>query len=233
MNTGYATIITPIGGDAEALKHFLRTEVEPLFDGVKPREILKCRPRFRFDRIATLHFCSFTMLDGDAEFPPCLVFEATFDGSLDHFLDALLHVAPGAIDEIYRHCQDYPASGCANPELVKTYLARHDEGAHAFYLGSPGRTVAQIKDEAQTYDALANSVCQPWSRHKAMPATFAGIRQELHDAISNEPGYRWAAQSMAAVPWEVAWRKAVPVVCGDSGVACAMSMTENGRSLAQ
>jgi len=30
VNTGYATIITPIGeGHAEGLKHFLRTEVEP------------------------------------------------------------------------------------------------------------------------------------------------------------------------------------------------------------
>ena len=129
MNTGYATVITPIDGEdhARALKLFLRTEIEPLFDGAAPGKILKCRPRFPFDRIGTLHFCSFTVLDGDAEFPPCLVFEATFDGSLDHFLDALLHVAPGAIDEIYRHCQGYPASGCANPELVKTYLARRDE----------------------------------------------------------------------------------------------------------
>jgi hypothetical protein len=63
----------------------------------------------------------------------------------------------------------------------------------------------------QFYDALANSVCRPRSRHKAMPATFAGIQQELRDVIRNQPGYRWAAQHMTAVPWEVAWRKAVPV----------------------
>jgi hypothetical protein len=210
VNTGYATIITPIVGEeaSEALKHFLRTAVEPRFDRDEPREILKCRPRFPFDRIGSLHFCSFAVLDGDAEFPPCLVFEATFDGSLDHFLDALLEVAPGAIDEIYRHCQGYPASGCAIPELAKKYLARHDKGAHTFYFGSPGRTVAQIKGETQIYDAMANSVCRPWSRHKAMPATFAGILQELRDVILNEPGHRWAQQT-AVAPWEVAWRKAV------------------------
>jgi hypothetical protein len=212
VKTGYATIITSIvEGHAEALKDFLRTEVEPIFARNEPREILKCQPRFPFDRIGSLHFCSFVVLDGDVEFPPCLVFEATFDGSLDRFLDALLEVAPGAIDEIYRHCEGYPASGRAIPELVKTYLARHDEGAHTFYFGSPGRTVAEIKDEAQTYDALANAVCEPWSRHKAMPATFAGILQELRDVIRNQPGYRWAALHMTAVPWEVAWRKAVPV----------------------
>jgi len=222
VNTAYATIITPIGKEhTQALKHFLRTEVEPLFDRDEPHEILKCRPRFAFDRIASLHFCSFAVLDGDAEFPPYLVFEATFDGSLDHFLDGLLEVAPDAIDEIYRHCEGYPASGCAISELVKTYLTRHDEGAHTFYLGSPGRTVAQIKGEAQVRDALANSVCRPWSRHKAMPATFASILRELGDVIRNEPGHRWAQQT-AAVPWEVAWRKAVPVavVLAVLGAAC-------------
>jgi hypothetical protein len=226
VNTGYATIITPISGKepAEALKHFLRTEVDPLFNPDEPREILKCRPRFSFDKIGRLHFCSFAVLDGDVEFSPCLVFEATFDGSLDNFLDALLRVAPGAIDEIYRHCEGYPVSGCGNAELVKKYLARHDEGAHAFYLGSPGRTVAQVKDEAQVRDVLANSVCQPWSRHKAMPPTFAGIQQELQDVICNEPGHGRGAQHTAAVPWEVAWREAVPVaaVVAVLGAACLL-----------
>jgi len=227
VNTGYVTIITPIvEGHADALKHFLRTEVEPIFDRNDPREILKCRPRFPFDRIGTLHFCSLTVLDGDAEFPPYLVFEATFDGSLDYFLDALLQVAPDTIDEIYRHCDDYPASGRAIPELVKNYLARHDEGAHTFYFRSPGRTVAQIEGEAQVYDAVANSVCRPWSRHKAMPATFAGIQQELQDTTSKEAGLRWAQQT-AAVAWEVAWRKALPVaaVLVVLGMACVLGVS--------
>jgi hypothetical protein len=225
MNTGYATIITQIatGEHAEALKHFLRTDIEPLFDPDEPREILKCRPRFPFDRIASLHFCSFAVLDRDPDFPPCLVFEATFDGSVDRFLDALLEVAPGAIDEIYRHCRGYPASGCATPELVKKYLARHDKGADTFYFGSPGRTVAQIKGEAQVRDALADSVCQPWSRHKAMPATFTGILQELADVIRNTPGHR-RVQRTAAAPWEVAWRKAVPIAAVLTALVVACSL---------
>jgi hypothetical protein len=216
MNAGYATIITPILRGEEhakeeytkALKCFLRTEVEPLYD---PAEILKCKPRFPFDKIESLHFCSFTVLEGDAEFPPCLVFEATFDGPRDIFLNALLHAAPGAIDKIYRYCEDYPVSGLAVPELIKEYLVRYDYGAQTFFRGSPGRTVAQIKGEVKIYDALANSVCRPWNRHKAMPATFAGIQEELqHDVIQNQPGNRWAEQ-MAAVPWEVAGRRAVAV----------------------
>jgi uncharacterized membrane protein YciS (DUF1049 family) len=212
VNAGYATIITPIicgtcrEKQAEEVKRILRTEVEPLYD---PAEILKCKPRFPFDKIESLHFCSFTVLDDDGEFPPYLVFEATFDGSRDIFLDALLNVAGCAIDKVYRYCEDYPVSGLAVPELIKEYLVRYDYGAQTFFRGSPGRTVAQIKGEAQICDALSNSVCRPWSRPKAMPATFAGLQEELqHDVIRKQLGNRWAEQ-MAAVPWEVAGRGAM------------------------
>jgi hypothetical protein len=56
------------------------------------------------------------------------------------------------------------------------------------------RTAAPIKGEAPIYDALANSVCRPRSRHKAMLAT-GGIQQEPRDVVNNEPGHRWAQQT--------------------------------------
>jgi hypothetical protein len=213
VREGFTTIITPIGRSGEhvaALEHFLRTEVEPLYD---PDAILKCKSGFAFDQIGSLHFCSFTVLKGDAEFPPYLVFEATFDGPRDFFLDALLNVAPGAIDEIYRHCEGYPETGLAVPQLIKDYLADHDVGAQTFFRGSPGRTVAEIKGEATIYDALVNFVSDRWRGQSpntrwVMPATYAGFQEELQRVIRDQPANRWAEQ-MAAVPWEVAGRNAV------------------------
>ena len=85
-NIGYATFITPIIEDdtVEALKQYLRTDVEPHYD---EHCIVKCQETFRFDEVPNLHFCSFIILDRDGEeFPPYLVFEATFDGSRELFL---------------------------------------------------------------------------------------------------------------------------------------------------
>ena len=232
MKEGLTTIITPIVRSDEhvaALERFLRTEVEPSYD---PAAMLKCKPGFAFDQLPGLHFCSFTVLKGDAEFPPYLVFEATFDGSRDFFLDALLHVAPNAIDEIYRHCEGYPVSGLAVPQLIKDYLADHDLGAQTFFRGSPGRTVAEIKGEATIYDALVDFISDRWrgSSSKApevMPATYAGFQQELQQhVIRDQPANRWAEQA-AAVPWEVAGRTAVAAaavlaVLGAAGVLGAL-----------
>jgi hypothetical protein len=221
VSVGYTTIITRIIGDVDALKVFLRTDIEPTYD---PATILRCRPGFPFDAIGSLHFCSFSVLDGDGEFPPYLVFEATFDCSRDFFLDALLTVAPSAIDDIYRHCEGYPTSRLEAPELVKVYLASHDVGAQTFFRGSPGRTVEQVQGEERIYDALVNFVTRSWRQHTTMPTTYDGLQHLLQDkVVCRNPGNRWAEQ-MAAVPWEVTGRQAVAAAAVASVLALATGL---------
>jgi hypothetical protein len=238
-NIGYATFITPIIEDdtvEEALKQYLRTRVEPHYD---EHSIVKCQETFRFDEIRNLHFCSFIILDRDGEeFPPCLVFEATFDGSRDSFLDTLLRQASTAIHEIYSHCKGYPKSGLKAPKLVQDYLAAHDVGAHTIFRGSPGRTVEQVKGERHVYNVLIEHIREHWQSRgrkptaetesnvqtqtkpatKIIPATFAGLQQELQHVIRKKPNLRWAEQQ-AAVPWEVAQRKILAVAAGAAFLA--------------
>jgi hypothetical protein len=236
-NIGYATFITPIiEDDMVELEDYLRTHVEPHFD---EHSIVKCQETFRFDEIRNLHFCSFIILDRDGEeFPPCLVFEATFDGSRDSFLDPLLRHASKAIHEIYSHCKGYPKSGLEAPKLVQDYLAAHDVGAHTIFRGSPGRTVEQVKGERHVYNALIEHIREHWQSRgrkptteaepnaqtqtnpetKIIPATFAGLQQELQHVIGKKPNLRWAEQQ-AAVPWEVAQRKILAVAAGAAFLA--------------
>src|SRR5580704_7075766 len=236
-NIGYATFITPIiEDDMVELEDYLRTHVEPHFD---EHSIVKCQETFRFDEIRNLHFCSFIILDRDGEeFPPCLVFEATFDGSRDSFLDTLLRHASKAIHEIFSHCKGYPKSGLEAPKLVQDYLAAHDVGAHTIFRGSPGRTVEQVKGERHVYNALIEHIREHWRSRgrkptteaepnaqtqtnpetKIIPATFAGLQQELQHVIRKKPNLRWAEQQ-AAVPWEVAQRSILAVAAGAAFLA--------------
>ena len=71
MNPNYTTIITPLDpGRVDACRQYLRDNAEPRPVG----DLIECRPLFRFDKIASLHFCSFVILDADGEFTPSLVF---------------------------------------------------------------------------------------------------------------------------------------------------------------
>ena len=80
---------------------------------------------------------------------PCLVFEATFDGPRADFLQELWRIAPEGMHDVYKNCLGYPQSGLDVPELIQDYLIRHDAGAHTFFSGCPGRSVAQIQGESQ------------------------------------------------------------------------------------
>jgi hypothetical protein len=237
-NIGYATFITQIVDDGmvKKLEDYLRTYVAPLYD---EHSIVKCQETFRFDEIPNLHFCSFIILDRDGEeFPPYLVFEATFDGSRDSFLDTLLRRASKAIDKIYSHCKRYPESGLEAPKLVRDYLAAHDVGAQTIFRGSPGRTVEQIKGEWHVYNALTEYIREHWHSRgrkptteaepqaptqtnpetKILSATFGDLQRELQQVIREKPDLRWAEQQ-AAVPWEVAQRKIWAVAAGAAFLA--------------
>lgn len=224
MNSNYTTIITPLKpGLVEACRKYLRDTAEPRPAG----DFLQCQPLFRFDRIASLHFCSFVVLEADNEFSPSLVFEATFDGPAEDFLGELLDVASEGMHEVYRHCTDYPSSGLAASQLIKEYLMRHDVGANTFFCGSPGRSVAQVKGESLVRNKIVSFLSSKWSSGEAIPARSSGFLEAVRrHVIRGQDDNRWAEQQ-APIPREVRQRSwivasaiiaAFVIVCG-TGIA--------------
>lgn len=228
MTPNCTTIITPIEPQlVEACRKYLRDTAEPRPAG----EFLQCQPLFRFDRITSLHFCSFIVLDADGEFAPSLVFEATFDGSTEDFLGELLDVAPEGMHEVYRHCIDYASSGLTVPQLFKEYLMRHDVGANTFFCGSPGRSVAQVKGESLVRNSIVSFLSSRWSTGEAIPARSARLLEAVRrHVIRGSNDNRWAEQQ-APTPWAVRQRSLIVlaaiiaasvIVCG-TGIAVGAS----------
>jgi hypothetical protein len=219
----YATIITSIKESyADGCRQYLRDHVEPACASSGAR----FSPQFRFDLIPTLHFCSFSVLNKEDEFGAYLVFEATFDGSREDFLSDLLRMAPDGMHELYSHCVGYPVSDCAILQIAREFLLRHDAGAHTFFRGSPGRTVAQIKDEQRLRAAIVEHLSRVAG---VIPPRLNGLFEDLRSFIRGKTNYRCAEQP-APVPWEVRFRPAIvavavisilAAVCGFGGVLAA------------
>jgi hypothetical protein len=211
----YTTIITSIKDPyAESCRRYLRDYVEPACTSSG----LQCQPKFRFDLIPTLHFCSFSVLEKEDEFGAYLVFEATFDGSREDFLSDLLRIARDGMHELYSHCVGYPVSDCAIPQIAREYLLRYDVGANTFFCGSPGRTVAQIKDEHRLRTAI---VAHLSGGGGAIAPRLNGLFEDLRNFIRGKPNYRWAEQR-APVPWGARFRPAIKAAALISivGAAC-------------
>jgi hypothetical protein len=208
VTPNFATIVTPIRpSGVEACRRFLRDYAEP--QPGTGRSFIECRPLFRFDKVSTLHFCSFVVLDAENGFGPSLVFEATFDGARDVFLKDLLDVAADGFDSVYRWCVGYPGYASESPELAKEYLIRHDVGADTFFSGSPGRMVSQIRNEGGIRDEISSFLAGRCGVGAAIPARPSGILDLVRrDVIGATPDNCWAQQA-APLPWEVVNRDTI------------------------
>ncbi|MEA2934569.1 MAG: hypothetical protein QOD74_1215 [Variibacter sp.] len=167
----------------------------------------------------SLHFCSFLIvpnLEGAAN----LVFEATFDGSLDDFLDDLLNVALPGIHAIYEHCVGYPATGQSIPALMAGYLRDNNAGATAFFTGSAGRSVSQIRGEQRLRDQVAAHFDRSRSSGESA-STFVELQRQIQrEVIRRKRENQWAEQR-CVMPREVRWRVPTALALGLAAILAA------------
>jgi len=218
MGPSYATVIVPIAdGEAEALRALLTTRVDPQ---PGPDDALVCQPLFPFDALPMLHFMSFLVIDADREeqLPAQLVLDATFDGERGAFLRALVGAAGPGLREIYGHCVGVPDSLSDFPR----YLAAHDVGADAFYSGSFGRSVGQIRQEHGLRAALQGQLDAQRARPLPQPASNAGLLASLQAFVRETPAWRWA-MSAPEVPWPMQYRTQVGCALA-GGIAVAVAL---------
>lgn len=185
MRESIITVIVKIRrGEADDLRRYLRENIDPLVDA--DGSSVECMPDMRFDRLASLHFASFSVLDDeedetepDDRFGPCLVFEATVDGDIDEFINTLIEHAGNGLDRIFERCEGYPESGHALPHLVRNYLKEHDVGYNVFYSGHPGKTVASIRGENTLRERIVDFVRVNRDRPGALDTTLRAIQRQI------------------------------------------------------
>jgi cytochrome P450 len=151
---------------------------------------LESNPYIPLSKLEMLHFASFAVLTSTQG--SVLVFESNFDGFLDAYLDALIVHASG-LDDIFGCCAGYPWEGAAHPERVKAYLRSHVVRPSAYHVGNTGRTVAQIKAEAQLYDELQEFLDEELAAGY-LPAKLEAIRARIQQFVAGRGDLSWALE---------------------------------------
>jgi hypothetical protein len=104
-----------------------------------------------------VHFARFVVLDATvdldgAALPPQLVFLSDIDGSARRYLSRLAELAAEPLDWIYRHCVGYPDNPTVNDRAQ--YLSRHTIKTTATYVNTVGRSVADVRANAEVRRAI-------------------------------------------------------------------------------
>ena len=157
MKQRVLTLVLPIRSDATDLDA-IRADLRELGD-----EILHGQTQ-RFDQIPRLHFLSCSVLearqspdDAAKRTPACLLVELSFDGETRDFVAGFVALKRDALDRILGHCDGYPGARASNvsDDAVVRYLLRAVRKNQLVYLGTPGRSVDQIRLDSGLRGELA------------------------------------------------------------------------------
>jgi hypothetical protein len=191
------TVITPIKpGEMANLRQLLGT----LHENRKNPGIIP------FETLSNLHFARFFITDFSETvqdlqgnpIQPSLVFETTIDAPLSQHLQDLVTVGAAGFDQIYRYCQGYPDAPTTASRIA--YLQTHSVASKPFYINTPGRTVQQIRQEAQLRQAITGFLdSHDWSGKAALD-----VHQAIQTFVRSQPDLGWA--HVPPAPPDLTWR---------------------------
>ncbi|MBX2828775.1 MAG: hypothetical protein KTR22_11465 [Flavobacteriaceae bacterium] len=134
---------------------------------------------FSFKKIATVHFARWIVVPASKRLDPSLVYAANIDGDRKQHLKDLIEHLGDDLDQIFQYCQGYPEEGDADAGNRLAFLNKHVIPTQGFYVGAPDRTVVQIHQEAELYDAVRGFVKEHGKDWKSSKDAYIAIKNFL------------------------------------------------------
>lgn len=157
-----------------------------------------------FGQLPGVHFARQFLLDettdlDGAPIPAQLLLMADFDAPLEARLAELVDAAGAGLDAVFGHCDGY--AGVSTRDARLAFLHGHIVRSDAHYTNTIGRTVTQIRQEAELRDAIEGFLDRrsDWSGRDPTQ-----VRAEIQGFVGSEP--RLAFASSPAVERDLGWR---------------------------
>ena len=204
---GVNVVCTVLAGHVEPLRALLaQMGQRPADNGTIP-----------FGKLAGVHFARLLLLDettglDGAPIPAQLILMADLDGPLEARMAELVDAAGAGLDTVFGHCQGYPGAGTRDARLA--FLHRHIVRSAAHYTNTIGRTVAQIRQEADLREAVEGFLDAQghWSGRSA-----TDVREAIQSFVRCDPRLAFASSpaNERDLRWrlrELLWMVAVPLL---------------------
>ncbi|MBU2939682.1 hypothetical protein KO494_09040 [Lacinutrix sp. C3R15] len=139
-----------------------------------------------FEKNNNIHYLRWLVIDdkntvffNETKRNPKLVFSSNFDGKvLAHITDLSSDMDHQLIDEIYSCCIGYPEPKDCTPKTRAVFFKKHMIKVSAFYKGSPGRSLKQIREEQDL---------RMYLRKKLDTENWKGLTaQQIHQQLKKE-----------------------------------------------
>jgi hypothetical protein len=177
-------------------------ELKSVLDTVGPEE--QRRELLPFERLP-VHFARLFVLDdaedlSGAEIPATLVFLSDIDAPLANYVTQLCTVAAAGLDRVFSLCAGWPSR--PTPENRAAYLTSHALKSASVYVNTVGRSLEQVRQEAELRDAIADFLdAQVEELAGKSPAE---VRSAVQGLVRGRADLSWALEP--AVPPSLSWR---------------------------
>ena len=167
------TVVAPVRTGARAeLESLLAT----MGNGVANGSVLD------FGSLSGVHFARLAVVEEDEGLPAHLILMTDFDVSTAKHLGELAE--RDGIDRLFSHCEGYDGADRLG------YLRRHAVKEAATYVNTRGRTLAQIKQEAQLHEAIDDFLDQGDWRGRDPE----DVRRAVRKHVEGDSALSWALE---------------------------------------
>jgi hypothetical protein len=197
INQNPLTLLTPVRKDSFGkLNEILEKFKVGLNEGLNER----------FNRLGTLHYARWFVLQQDSfrdatafPVPVRLVFSSNFDGNEEAHVTGLVTIFPEYFDELYECCEGYPEPGERDTESRKNYLVQWRVPTTAFYVGAPGRSLKQIKQE----DQLKEFIWKIINENDLDGRPAVQIKKFIQQKVDADPEFEWSKEQapVGSINW--------------------------------
>ncbi len=184
------TLVTPVKeGDEDTLSRLL----------LQLKSDLEKDKKEPFENLNNIHFARWIFSDKketDQSFENILssrlIFASVFDGPREEHYNALsdIRFLGTFTDQLYEHCIDYPRPGERTTESRKAYLKRWRAKPSAFYVGAPGRSLTDIRQESELRNAIRSFLSTGNWKNKSA----SDIHKAVQQYIFSNHDFAWAKQ---------------------------------------
>ncbi len=166
------TIVTILDKKSDSLSAHLKNIRNDLLGGIIPD----------FETFNTIHYARWVIIDREIPgFPPPsspfpkLCFVVDYDGPQSELLKNLCTVSSDMIDGIYSYCENYPLKNQRTEESRVAFFNQYTIKNTSVYIGAPGRSLQQIKDESRLRNYLRD--------YLDFLSLKSGTAKEIHEKL--------------------------------------------------
>jgi len=155
------------------------------------------------DELGIIHYARWVIIDhgkswinDDQPREPKLLFVIDYDGDETEMLALLCARSADLLDQVYANCEDYQKITLKTQDTMASFLANHRIKDAAVYIGAPGRSVQQIKEERN----LRNSIRAYLDSRSWKGVTAKEVHRHLQDRFLHGSEFSFLKSQSVSMP---------------------------------